>query len=84
MRPTLTAPELMPVLSRGKHRNPRRGACFMEMVSFLAGERWSDHPACTHPLLAEMARLVNTRCWPRWPGSLMTMSPIGCAHGWFP
>jgi len=57
--PTTTAPELMPVLSRGKHRNPRRGACFMEMASFLAGERWSDHPACTHPLLAELARLVN-------------------------
>jgi hypothetical protein len=31
----------------------------MEMASFLAGERWSDHPACTHPLLAHLARLVN-------------------------
>src|SRR4051812_14043798 len=31
----------------------------MEMASFLAGERWSDHPACTHPLLAAVARLVN-------------------------
>jgi hypothetical protein len=59
MTPTVTSPELMPVLSRGKHRNLRRGACFMEMASFLAGERWSDHPACTHPLLAEIARLVN-------------------------
>jgi len=59
MTPTVTAPNLMPVLSRGKHRNLRRGACFMEMASFLAGERWSDHPVCTHPLLAEMARLVN-------------------------
>ena len=59
MTPTVTAPNLMPVLPRGKHRNLRRGACFMEMASFLAGERWSDHPVCTHPLLAEMARLVN-------------------------
>ena len=25
----------------------------------LAGERWSDHPACTHPLLARLARHVN-------------------------
>ncbi|RYP84180.1 hypothetical protein EKO23_16925 [Nocardioides guangzhouensis] len=49
----------MPVLSRGKHRNPRRGACFMEMASVLAGERWSDHPSCTHPLLAQLARQVN-------------------------
>jgi hypothetical protein len=54
-------PQLVPVLSRGKHRNPRRGACFMEMASFLAGERWSDHPACTHPLLAALARHVNDR-----------------------
>jgi hypothetical protein len=31
----------------------------MELVSYLAGERWSDHPACTHPLLAALARDVN-------------------------
>jgi hypothetical protein len=31
----------------------------MEYVSFLAGERWSDHPRCTHPLLAGVARDVN-------------------------
>jgi len=49
----------MPVLSRGKHRNARKGACFMEFASYLAGERWSDHPACTHPLLASLARGVN-------------------------
>jgi hypothetical protein len=29
------------------------------MASYLAGERWSDHPTCTHPLLASLARLVN-------------------------
>src|SRR4029077_9468441 len=52
-------PDLVPVLSRGKHRHPRQGACFMELASFVAGERWSDHPACTHPLLASLARLVN-------------------------
>lgn len=52
-------PDLLPVLSRGKHRHPRKGACFMELASYLAGERWSDHPACTHPLLAAVARLVN-------------------------
>ncbi|MGH8823281.1 MAG: hypothetical protein ACRDVN_02240 [Jiangellaceae bacterium] len=52
-------PELLPMLSRGKHRNPRKGACFMELASYLAGERWSDHPDCTHALLAGVARLVN-------------------------
>jgi hypothetical protein len=52
-------PDLFPILSPGKHRSPRTGACFMELASLLAGERWSDHPACTHPLLAAVARHVN-------------------------
>lgn len=55
----ISVPEQIPILSRGKHRNPRKGACFMELASYLAGERWSDHPACTHPLLAALARNVN-------------------------
>jgi len=52
-------PSSVPVLSRGKHRSARKGACFMEFASYLAGESWSDHPRCTHPLLAELARQVN-------------------------
>lgn len=59
MRNAITQPEIMPILSRGRHRSPRRGACFMEFASYLAGERWSDHPACTHGTLAHLARLVN-------------------------
>lgn len=31
----------------------------MEFASYLAGERWSDHPACTDPVLASLARGVN-------------------------
>jgi hypothetical protein len=31
----------------------------MEYASYLAGEPWSDHPDCTHPLLALVAREVN-------------------------
>ena len=58
-RMTPRPPEMMPVLSRGKHRNPKKGACFMELASFLAGEPWSDHPSCTHSLLASLARDVN-------------------------
>jgi hypothetical protein len=57
--PVASPPEMLPLLSRGRHRNPRKGACFMEMASVLAGERWSDHPRCTHPLLGNLARLVN-------------------------
>lgn len=52
-------PDVMPHLSAGRHRNPRRGACFMEFASYLAGERWSDHPACTDRSLAALARGVN-------------------------
>lgn len=59
MRGSPVQPDILPVLSVGKHRNPRRGACFMEFASFLAGEAWSDHPACTHPGLAHVARMVN-------------------------
>jgi hypothetical protein len=51
--------EILPILSQGKHRSPRKGACFMEFASYLAGEAWSDHPACTHAGLAHLARMVN-------------------------
>jgi len=52
-------PPVVPILSAGRHRSPRQGACFMEFASYLAGERWSDHPSCTHPVLAALARDVN-------------------------
>jgi hypothetical protein len=68
-------PELIPELSRGKHRNPRKGACFMEMVSYLAGERWSDHPTCTHPLLGALARLVNDHTSDAGRGNLVELAP---------
>jgi hypothetical protein len=61
MREWMAHPEVMPILSPGRHRSPRRGACFMEFASYLAGERWSDHPACTHGTLAHLARMVNDR-----------------------
>ncbi|WP_438853457.1 hypothetical protein [Agromyces sp. M3QZ16-3] len=61
MRSAGLHPDVVPILSAGRHRSPRRGACFMEFASFLAGERWSDHPACTHGTLAHLARLVNDR-----------------------
>lgn len=51
----------LPVLSPGRHRSFRSGACFMEYASHLAGERWSDHPSCTHPAIGRLARLVNDK-----------------------
>ncbi len=71
----LRTPELAPVLSRGKHRNPRKGACFMEYASLLAGEKWSDHPDCTHPLLASVARQVNDHASDEARARLVTFVP---------
>jgi hypothetical protein len=65
----------LPVLSAGRHRNARRGACFMEYASYLAGERWSDRPACTHPALASLARLVNDLTSDGERGHLATLIP---------
>jgi hypothetical protein len=34
-------------LSSGNHESFEQGACIMELASYVAGEPWSDHPACT-------------------------------------
>lgn len=70
-----TAPDLLPVLARGKHKSPRSGACFMEFASHLSGEAWSDHPACTHPVLASLARMVNDCTSDDARSRLMTLIP---------
>ncbi|MEP6478612.1 MAG: hypothetical protein ABJB03_04425 [Rhodoglobus sp.] len=68
-------PDLMPELLPGRHRNARKGGCFMEFASYLAGEKWSDHPACTHAALAAMCRLVNDFSSDEGRGELTTMIP---------
>lgn len=56
-----TSPDRVPAaeLSVGSHLGPDVGVCLMEAVSRFAGLPWSDGPACTHPLVAHLARLVN-------------------------
>jgi hypothetical protein len=49
----------LPTLSKGAHHANSGKACLMEYVSLLAGEVWSDHPACTHPALSGAAQGVN-------------------------
>lgn len=79
---THAIPDGLPVLSRGRHRNPRKGACFMEMASVLANEPWSDRPQCTHPLLAQLARLVNDHTTDSGRGDLAVMIPeVVGVHG---
>jgi hypothetical protein len=52
-------PDALPLLRPGRHRRRRRGVCLMEYTSIIAGERFSDHPRCTDPALAAVARAVN-------------------------
>ena len=55
----MPVPDFLPTLSAGAHDEDAGEACVMEYVSLLAGEPWSDRPDCTHPLLAQEARMVN-------------------------
>lgn len=56
--PTTGLPDGLPLLSAGAHRDGS-GACLMEYTSVLAGQPFTDRPACTHPVLAHLARRVN-------------------------
>ena len=40
--------------------NPDKGtACVMTALSWVAGEAWTDHPRCAHPVLANLAIRTN-------------------------
>ena len=34
-------------------------ACAMTALSWVAGESWTDHPDCAHPILADLANRAN-------------------------
>jgi len=38
-------------LDRGGHESWEKGACVMEAVAYVAGEPFSDHPACASPVI---------------------------------
>ena len=59
MENPINIPDYIPVLSHGGHSDPKKGACVMEMVSFIAGEKWTDHPDCVHSAIQEIARNTN-------------------------
>jgi len=46
-------------LSAGKHSSPKEGACVMELASMLAGESFTDHPACVCPVIGSFLRAYN-------------------------
>ena len=45
-------------LKSGAHP-PNGEACVMEAVAFVAGEPWSDHPACACPVIGAFLRSWN-------------------------
>ncbi len=47
------------ILTVGCHASIDEGACVMEMVSYMADEPWSDHPACVSPVLGAFLRSWN-------------------------
>jgi hypothetical protein len=86
-------PDLLPVLSRGKHKNPSKGACFLEYTSLLAGEPFSDSPACVDRELAAVLRHANDlladadrpRLVPLLGRAIgLVVRPPGAADGWAP
>lgn len=38
-------------LESGSHEEFEKGMCIMEAVAYVAGEPWSDHPACACPVI---------------------------------
>lgn len=71
----IAVPAGLPVLSRGAHRHPGLGSCVMEYVSVLAGEPFSDHPGCTHLVLAQLARKINDRIGDSMRSRLALLAP---------
>ena len=43
------------VLYRGSHKSGNE-MCAMEAVAFVAGEAWSDHPACASEVIGSFLR----------------------------
>ena len=46
-------------LARGSHNGPIEGMCIMELVSFMAGEPFSDKPDCADPVIATLLVHLN-------------------------
>jgi hypothetical protein len=46
-------------LCRGKHDSPEQGVCVMELASMLAGEPFTDRPACVDPVIGGFLRAYN-------------------------
>lgn len=52
-------PDGLPSLAYGDHQPGEGKACAMEYVSVLAGEPFSDEPACTNHIIAVVVQNIN-------------------------
>jgi hypothetical protein len=46
-------------LGKGRHQSAAEGMCPMEAAAWLAGEKHSDHPDCTCPVIAAYVRPIS-------------------------
>ena len=46
-------------IAHGSHPSLEAGACVMELVAYVAGEPWSDHPQCASKVIAAFLRGWN-------------------------
>jgi hypothetical protein len=51
------------LLVAGAGNATKKRACIMSAVSWIAGEPWSDHPACASPVLTSFAIRLNDSDW---------------------
>jgi len=59
----------------GAHASVSEGASAMELVSYVAGEAWSDHPACACPVISEFVRISND-CMPDEHARTSLLTPL--------
>ena len=51
--------DMIHLLSGNHDENDERQMCAMEAVAYVAGETWTDHPACACPVLGQFMRSWN-------------------------
>ena len=49
----------LPILNGAHKANKERQMCVLEMVAFVADERWSDNPKCVSPVIGSFMRSWN-------------------------
>jgi hypothetical protein len=68
----------VPLLSHGRHENPRHGVGLLELVSVLTESGWTDRPIGVHPALAVVAETVNDLVRPQASRALVPLAPWLC------